>query len=126
MERLVGIPDPIATLAEEKTTADRLIQPWQKELKAGDCFYFFSLLHGLVAWGEVLENQTDPALEGYRYCRCYLQTVPEGMDGYVHVSVLHKKISRSILEKARKANWPHDEIHFIKFASQITAEKTMS
>lgn len=116
--------DIFEIMAKNKSEADAKIKPWQAQLKKGDCFCYLSAEIGLVVWGQVLEDQTDEVMRGYRYCNCYSAACPDGEDGDVHVSVVHKKVSPAVFEKARLAGWPHDEETFVRFASQIAADRS--
>lgn len=123
MQKLMGNEDPIVTAAKEKQDADEQIKEWQNALKYGDFFYFFSSQHEIVMWAEVLEDPMEDELHGYRYCRCYISTEPNGILGYLHVSVAHKTVSKEIFDLARQCGWPHDEMTFIKFASKAAKLK---
>lgn len=118
--------DGLDATARNSIAADEKIRGWQKKLNKGDCFYYYSSKRGIVVWGEVLENQNDPLLHGYRTCRCFSATHPEGEVGEVHISVIHSPIPRAFLEKARSAGWPHDEVTFTRFALALHAEHQLN
>ncbi len=118
------IETELSELAAQHHGANSKIKPWQAALKAGDCFYYYSNTFEIVVWGEVLEDQNDPTMYGYRECRCYVPGLPDGMTGAVHVSVIHKCVTRETFQLAEKAGWPHDEITFIKFAASLYEDKT--
>lgn len=124
MPKFIEHDDPLKVCAELKSEADSKIKPWQAEIRKDDCFYYYSVESGIVLWGEVLENQEDPLMHGYRFCRVFSVELPEGEVGDVHVAVIHKVISRQVFEKARAAGWPHDEVSFTRFAAQLQREKT--
>lgn len=111
------------TLAGMKAEADAKITPWQQDLKAGDHFCYMSGTANILIWGEILEDQDDPILHGYRFCECYSKACPDGELGDVHVSVIYKKIDDFTFDLARKQNWPHDEESFLKFAVILERER---
>lgn len=119
MPKYLESDDPFRTLAELKNAADARILPWQNALKKGDRFFYYSAEAEVVIWGEVLEDQTDPEMFGYRFCRCYSPIVPTGEMGDVHVSVIHRVVSSDVFEMARATGWPHDEETFTRFAARI-------
>lgn len=107
--------------------SDADIKPWQLALKKGDCFYYLSHVQQIVTWGEVIDDPTPQELmPNYRKCVCYSRLYPKGVEGYVHISVVHCTIPRLWLEKAKKHAWPHDEATFVQFAGYIQRESTMN
>lgn len=123
MIRFFDAEDPFEAIAAAKEEADKRILPWQAQLKKGDYFYYFSSEAEIVVWGEVLEDQIDPEMHGYRFCRCYSPIMPEGELGDVHVSVIHSRVSEVDFKLARATGWPHDEESFTRFAAQVVAKR---
>jgi hypothetical protein len=81
--------------------ADARVQPWQAEIKVGDCFRE-STPYGFDIYGEVLEGYEEEHLQNYRFCYCFSVACSEGERGDVHVSVVSEVITREEFEETKK------------------------
>ena len=81
--------------------ADRRVQPWQAEIKKGDCFKQWTE-YGFYIFGEVLDEYREKHLKNYRLCDCFSEGCPEGEIGDVHVSQITALIAKDEFEAAKK------------------------
>ena len=97
--------EALQRLDEARQVADARVQPWQTQLKPGDCFLQLAEQEELLIFGEVLETYPEKRMRHYRFCRCYSVACPEGEMGDVHISVVLCQISREDFEQAQKNGW---------------------
>jgi len=90
-------------LSKAMQAADERVQPWQAQIKKGDCFWQ-ATEYGFNIYGEVLKNAyRQKSLRHYRFCRCYSEACPEGEMGDVHTSVISGVLSREEFEEKIQA-----------------------
>ena len=116
------IGDFFAQQAKALEEANKRIQPWQAEIKVGDCFVRLYQMGDRVIqiYGEVIdaleaERQAgadedevayvkslyeDPGRQGFRFTKSYSVLCREGELGDVHVSTMTRVITRAEFESA--------------------------
>lgn len=93
--------------------ADSNVQPWQRGLKAGDCFVRADALPGVDVYCEVLPpyDEEDAAMyaeahmQNYRFCKCYSTMCEWGEMGDVHISTATHTITREEFDAAKERKW---------------------
>jgi hypothetical protein len=113
--------------AESKAgeAADAMVQPWQKECRAGDILvsdpgYGFPVFHEILdiekivkddlwKYGDeyeeeaiyMLDTYNEPHMRNYRFTRSYSVVVPQGEFGDIHLSIATGKVSREYFNELK-------------------------
>ena len=95
--------DMFDALTDAMESADEKVQPWQAQIKKGDCFWQ-DTEYGFQIYGEVLRNAPRAKhLRHYRFCKCYSKACPDGEMGDVHTSIIGGILTREGFEEKIKA-----------------------
>jgi hypothetical protein len=98
-----------------KDAAEMPVEPWQTDLKEGDCFlrvYYIGEGHPLNIYGEVIavddpeDRELMASRPDLRMCRCYSQLCPEGELGTVFIVSMTTPLTRAEFDAARLGRWP--------------------
>ncbi len=100
-----------AAIAKQRKLADAWVQPFQREIGAGQHYkqrspYDFSI------YGVVLpdEKPRTPELQNYRFVKAYSVACPTGELGDIHVSDIERILSKDEFLEAQNRGWADEEI----------------
>lgn len=98
----------IGAIDKARVEADKMVQPWQAEIKPGDHFVQ-GTEYGFFIFGVVMESDDEflQSEEGkyYRFCKCFSVACPDGEMGDVHVSVIERVIGETVFNRFRDKGW---------------------
>lgn len=93
--------------------------PWH-DFKRGDHFVYLSARTGLLTWGEVIEDPSDPE---FLKCRVFSSLTADGVEGDVTVNAIRCPVAAHDFEAARTEGWPDTMEGFLEFARKIRKAK---
>ena len=109
------------SLAKAREVAATFVKPFQKAVKAGDFYVHYNPEYELVVYGEVLdpvasaeadevayltEVYAQPHMADFRFARAYSPLCDDGELGDIHLTTIHKIISKEQFEQFKALDWP--------------------
>lgn len=95
-----------------REAADKNVQVWQAQIKAGDHF-IQGTPYGFLIFGEALNTDDEfyktPEGRNYRFCQCFSVACPDGEYGDIHTSVVSLVISEAVFNRFKDKGWNVEE-----------------
>jgi hypothetical protein len=115
-----------AAVAKAREDAAPFVQPFQRAVKAGDFYLHFNPEYELVVYGEILDPvesdraaggddeeleylrnlYAQPHMADFRFARAHSPMCEDGELGDIHLTTIHKMLSKAQFEQFKALNWP--------------------